>query len=1173
VSIGGDGIFDVALGQTFTVNNPQFTGDRKWNKGKGKFVARNASVYPLSAWTGAIGGVTHVIEDVDSSETAISVHDASAFGPAPFAIAIDAEVMWCTLINTSTDVLTVERGFDGTTAVMHHPTTTLNGGIDADDATITVTTGTAMGYAPFYILVDSELMQVTIVDGNTWYVTRGVGGTSAASHSNGATLTKRPEVLSCITTVMRDGILESLAGGGILRGVTGVWATTGGWDLPSGAILTGSGSVMSTTSGCIFRQIVDNTYTLKIGSNKSSIYVSDWAVDSRNAIHSTPVRMSGTQAGGATQNCKFVNCRLDGGMWNVNVYDEIDARAWQCTSILFDHCWFVSGRGSSFRVNTSNTNFMFNGCTFSPVSSVETTLAEEVDISETAIDVADASVFGAAPFYIMVNWEQMYVTSVTGNTLNLGTESQGGAGTSTGRGANGTYAGTHLTGAAVYRPPTAFRGFYHGPTLFNNCTFNGTNVHPQNIHCTISSINTTTGLITTATPHGIPIGELSAGYIRPLQSMSITAAVTSVTAGNARCIVTASGMTNSPKTVTFAVANSDTAAQVAGKARVALAADVDVAAWFTVSGSSADITLTRVDFTTSHDGTMNFTLEDVTSGGITDDTTATDVTDDRCPTANRYANDATAIELGKQRIWLKGVTLTTAYPYLNPRTAFLGDEADYRIDFADSGTGTLQLCTNMPTRAGRPFAVAHVSHTNGGIQFTSCQDEGFPYWLVVDGTFEKQKWIRIDDSWIQSQIHVRSQTRLDLNGNWMYANALTDLASASYSVDVDAYLKNNSITYASIYGGYYDMGIVLQGGEKSIDAFCGNSVVYEDTTPDAFLNHSKAPSLTTIGGNFPDWPTPALEITRDRTSTKFPIARFGLKNAWNQRADEKFHEVNILDSIASPTYAWMHDWLEIGFNPGTYYTLARDGRYLSGHLAYRGRLVNVNANAFAATTGTITHNFSLGEVHYFSAALTGDVTLHVSATAGEEVVPFERKYIFIPTGSTSRIVTLGDRFYARGTKTFYTGAVTGYWVLECYAFGGNQLMVASREFVTSDGTGPDLNVSPWRNATSTSVQLVSNVCYLSNNSSLVTFTLPTMAQIGDFLKIAGTNTGGFKIAQNASGYQIWDTGTDTVGVNRTTTGTGGSLQTLDSRDSIELVCVEANNGWQVVSAKGSFTVT
>lgn len=72
--------------------------------------------------------------------------------------------------------------------------------------------------------------------------------------------------------------------------------------------------------------------------------------------------------------------------------------------------------------------------------------------------------------------------------------------------------------------------------------------------------------------------------------------------------VTAAGMTNSPKAVNVpVVAADDTAAEVATKIRAALTADADVAAFFTVSGTDANIIITAKAYA-ENDGTMLMAL-------------------------------------------------------------------------------------------------------------------------------------------------------------------------------------------------------------------------------------------------------------------------------------------------------------------------------------------------------------------------------------------------------------------------------------------------------------------------------------------------------------------------------------------------------------------------------------
>lgn len=113
------------------------------------------------------------------------------------------------------------------------------------------------------------------------------------------------------------------------------------------------------------------------------------------------------------------------------------------------------------------------------------------------------------------------------------------------------------------------------------------------------------------------------------QLETATAAGTITADGNAAVVVTAVGMTGSPKTINVPVLNGDTAAVWAGKVRTALAADADVSALFTVSGATTLIILTRKPIKTytlrglsvplypADDGTLNISLDNGTCTGIT----------------------------------------------------------------------------------------------------------------------------------------------------------------------------------------------------------------------------------------------------------------------------------------------------------------------------------------------------------------------------------------------------------------------------------------------------------------------------------------------------------------------------------------------------------------------------
>lgn len=106
----------------------------------------------------------------------------------------------------------------------------------------------------------------------------------------------------------------------------------------------------------------------------------------------------------------------------------------------------------------------------------------------------------------------------------------------------------------------------------------------------------------------------------------------------------------------------------------------------------------------------------------------------------------------------------------------------------------------------------------------------------------------------------------------------------------------------------------------------------------------------------------------------------------------------------------------------------------------------------------------------------------------------------------------------------------------------------------------------WVDQTTASVTMAVNTGYTSDDgASLVTFTLPATASIGDFVEINGKGSGLFTIAQ-ASGQIIH------FGNLASTSGAGGSVSSTLQYDCIRLRCSTANTTWVVVSSVGNFTI-
>lgn len=100
--------------------------------------------------------------------------------------------------------------------------------------------------------------------------------------------------------------------------------------------------------------------------------------------------------------------------------------------------------------------------------------------------------------------------------------------------------------------------------------------------------------------------------------------------------------------------------------------------------------------------------------------------------------------------------------------------------------------------------------------------------------------------------------------------------------------------------------------------------------------------------------------------------------------------------------------------------------------------------------------------------------------------------------------------------------------------------------------------NPTANVVTTNTTMVWGRTYIVNSTSLVTLTLPTTFPIGATLRVVGINTGGWTIAQNA-GQNIRVSSTSV-----STTGTGGSVSSNNSYDSVCLICTVANTSFTIM---------
>ncbi len=134
---------------------------------------------------------------------------------------------------------------------------------------------------------------------------------------------------------------------------------------------------------------------------------------------------------------------------------------------------------------------------------------------------------------------------------------------------------------------------------------------------------------------------------------------------------------------------------------------------------------------------------------------------------------------------------------------------------------------------------------------------------------------------------------------------------------------------------------------------------------------------------------------------------------------------------------------------------------------------------------------------------------------------------------------------------------------------GTNITISGGTIAASGGGGGGMT---WTEVTGTSQAAAVDNGYITNNAALVTVTLPAVAAVGKVVSVVGSGAGGWRIAQNASQEVKWTAG-GVDGFDETTAGTGGFLESTDRYDSIELICLVANNTWGVKLSKGIINVT
>lgn len=108
----------------------------------------------------------------------------------------------------------------------------------------------------------------------------------------------------------------------------------------------------------------------------------------------------------------------------------------------------------------------------------------------------------------------------------------------------------------------------------------------------------------------------------------------------------------------------------------------------------------------------------------------------------------------------------------------------------------------------------------------------------------------------------------------------------------------------------------------------------------------------------------------------------------------------------------------------------------------------------------------------------------------------------------------------------------------------------------------------WNTVSGTTQTLASNNGYVATNASMTTFTLPSSgANANSIIRLVGSSSGGWRIAQNAGQSIVCNDDATTVGVTGRVDTTGFTGAT--ARSCVELICTTANTTWQIINANGN----
>lgn len=217
-----------------------------------------------------------------------------------------------------------------------------------------------------------------------------------------------------------------------------------------------------------------------------------------------------------------------------------------------------------------------------------------------------------------------------------------------------------------------------------------------------------------------------------------------------------------------------------------------------------------------------------------------------------------------------------------------------------------------------------------------------------------------------------------------------------------------------------------------------------------------------------------------------------------------------------------------------------------------------SSNQLTNLVSLTAHGFFVGQAVIYNGAWVlskADSLPNCAGTMIVSIVPSPDEFYVTQVGDVNNLnelyfdedaIVAGEQYYLSnlnaGNFTLIAPVAIGQVILPCL----NTDTVTSGYFFGGSGTAISYGLP--LNIVTANTNMLANQRYSTNSAATLNMTLPTNMSVGDRIIVSSQDTGGFKIIQPALATIIY-------GLNNTTVGTAGYIESAAEGSTVELMCV------------------